>query len=102
MLRCSQLLIGSLTGFSYLSSSWIVAGVVPGHTRIDASGAVVGDRSGRFVFLLVRFFGAPPCGAFSWVGDLAQALAVDTAVVECAESSEPSSGVEDAQGSQGQ
>ena len=66
MLRCSQLLIGSLTGFSYLSSSWIVAGVVPGHTRIHASGAVVGDRSRRFVFLLVRFLG--PCLVAPFIG----------------------------------
>ena len=42
-------MIGSLTGFSYLSFSWVVAGVVLGHARIDASGAVVGDRSERFM-----------------------------------------------------
>ena len=70
MLSCCQALIGSLTGFSYLSSSWIVAGVVPGHTRIHASGAVVGDRSRRFVFLLVRFLGpclvAPLIGSATW------------------------------------
>ena len=39
-LSCSQPLIGSLTGFSYLSSSWDVTGVAPGHAWIDASEAV--------------------------------------------------------------
>ena len=37
-------------GFSYLSFSWVVTGVVLGHARIDASGAVVGDLSERFMF----------------------------------------------------
>ena len=55
MLSCSQPLIGSLTEFSYLSSSWVVTGVVPGLARIDASGAVVGDRSRRFTYEMVRF-----------------------------------------------
>ena len=54
-LSCSQPLIGSLTGFSYLSSSWDVTGVVPGHAWIDASGAVVGDRSERFMSRIERF-----------------------------------------------
>ena len=54
-LRCSQPLIGSLTGFSYLSSSWVVTGVVPGHSWIDASEAAVEDRSRRFMYWLVRF-----------------------------------------------
>ena len=48
-------MVGSLTGFSYLSVSWVVAIVVLGHARIDASGVVVGDRSGRVMFHLVRF-----------------------------------------------
>ena len=54
-LSCSQPLIGSLTGFSYLSSSWDVTGVAPGHAWIDASGAVVGDRSERFMSRIERF-----------------------------------------------
>ena len=49
-LSCSQPLIGSLTGFSYLSSSWIVTGGVPGYSWIDANGAAVGDRSRRFMY----------------------------------------------------
>ena len=52
-LSCSQPLIGSLTGFSYLSTSWVVTGVVPGHAWIDASGTVAEDHSRRFKFQLV-------------------------------------------------
>ena len=54
-LSCSQPLIGSLTGFSYLSSSWIVTGVVPGYSWIDANGAAVGDRSRRFMYYMVSY-----------------------------------------------
>ena len=54
-LSCSQPLIGSLTGFSYLSTSWVVTGVVPGHAWIDASGTAVEDRSKWFMSKLVRF-----------------------------------------------
>ena len=47
--------MGSLTGLSiYLSGSWVGTGVVQGHARIDASGAVVEGRSGRFMFPMVR------------------------------------------------
>ena len=53
-LSCSQPLIGSLSEFSYLFSSWVVAGVVPGHSSIDASGAVIGDYSRWFMFFVVK------------------------------------------------
>jgi hypothetical protein len=47
------ILVRDYRGSPYLANSWVVVGIDPGMSRIDASGTVRGDRSGRFMYYIV-------------------------------------------------